>query len=523
MTGKNIDYVEKVKRANSFYQKLTHLKVFGSPNVGKKIDALKAIAYFNFQCHSGRFTSRFIDDQINRLTQHFAPAETNVNAESKHVLFIARELSKTGGHTRLIENIAKFEKNNGKLAIVLVTDQVQNDIPERAKEGIFSDVISLASYQKSEKVSVIRSFFSKCCKIYNVQHPYDILPSIALNTPNRPQVIYVNHADHVFWTGASFCDSILNIRPYAENLTKMRRSANAKSILLPIRLDLSRKLMKRDEAKKLLQVSDKKVFVTVSSVEKIFPDHNHNLFGVITKILATYTDAVYFLVGVTSEQYVNITGSSPPSRLHLLGLVENPNVYQCAADVYLEGMPYNSLTALLEAIYAGAYPILMWQPYHVNVNMETELYIQNVVQHSSDELAYFQEIDFALNQSNAVEVSQRVKKMQEYMRFYNSDDYWNNCLSVDPIKADGETQGIVEFDTSIVDIRIHEWWENVWRMKKVSVYFETIRLAANVMTLRESVQLWFSYVLNNDNLGLSKRMKMLAVILFRKFFAAPEL
>ena len=379
-------YRKKLIVANKFFNDILRCNIFRNGNIEEKISTIEIIAEFNWAYHTGRYSSGSIDSFINQITSEIneikLQAGDNISAV-KFSAFIATKLYDTGGHTRLLENIAKYEKSRSSANILIVCDQTFEKLPQRIQaltHNLFDKIICLGDKGSLDKIKVIRDRIFESDRVYNFQHPDDAEPSIALNFEERPFTIYVNHADHVFWLGAKYCDCVLNIRPFAKDITIHRRNDKVPSIILPVKIDLNKKLLEKKEARAILRINDDEiVLLTISVFSKVIPDRNYNFFKTIKKVLSINEKIKYYFVGITAEEYEKITKESVPDRLVCMGLVEDPSIYQCAADFYLEGMPINSLTALIESAYAGAFPVLMWGPHHVNMNLELELFLEGIV------------------------------------------------------------------------------------------------------------------------------------------------
>jgi hypothetical protein len=67
-------------------------------------------------------------------------------------------------------------------------------------------------------------------------------------------------------------------------------------------------------------------------------------------------------VGVTPRLAATYLQTSGHDRLHCLGPLDDPSVYQAAADVYIEGFPFGSQTALLETVMAGVPAVAACDP-----------------------------------------------------------------------------------------------------------------------------------------------------------------
>ena len=86
-------------------------------------------------------------------------------------------------------------------------------------------------------------------------HCEDVIPVLAFaDESGLPPVLFLNHADHLFWLGTSVADLVLNLRDAATDITIGRRGVEAdRNFLLPtiVAADDAR-LQSRAEAKAAL-------------------------------------------------------------------------------------------------------------------------------------------------------------------------------------------------------------------------------------------------------------------------------
>ncbi len=417
-----------------FYNLLIKNPAFNSNSINNRLVALRAVALFCSAFHTGRFNSGFCNDRIKEIAKltHEPPKVTKVTKDTKDtVLFIATSLYITGGHTRLMENIADFEKSQGKKIKLIITEQVKSQVPLRIlQSSIFNEVICLGSQSRIKSVNVLRNYIRNCDKIYNNQDPYDPVPPVAFETSERPYTIYINHADHVFWLGAQQSDTILHIRPYGEQLSKHRRSAVSNNIILPIRINTHLSSISKTTARQQLNIpEDSNVLLTISSHYKLIPNDKYNLFEIIDTLITHDPRLTYFLIGITLNEYKALSGKEPPSQVQALGVVEDPTIYKLAANYYIEGMPVVSLTALLDGVFAGAYPFLIWKPYYACSVSEADYSLDGLVNHPADKNEYLMQVSAALMSNKKQTYLKVVKEIQNRIVYYSSNDYWASILN----------------------------------------------------------------------------------------------
>jgi hypothetical protein len=193
--------------------------------------------------------------------------------------------------------------------------------------------------------------------------PSDVVPIVAFASENGPPVALANQADHCYWLGGTIADTILNLREVGRVLS-VRRRFPKHNTLLPIPLSDSTQHTNRAEARNVLGIPESQVMLlSVGRAPKYIPTRTHDFCSTVTKILEQTPSAHLYLLG-TSEQDLAKWYKVPPrhDRLHFLGFVEDPSLYQLAADVYLEGFPFGSQTALLESALPGVPPVLAFAP-----------------------------------------------------------------------------------------------------------------------------------------------------------------
>lgn len=503
---------KRLRFHNQFHLTILQLRKLRFGSFEEKVDIISRLAAFNWSAHSGRYTSSEIDRHLSALAAEISECEQEcLENFTNRIVFVASQLYTTGGHTRLLENIASFENNHSRQPILLLTCQNIEDLPNRiSNSNLFSQVLCLGRKPVREKIFLLRSHAKLAEKIYNFQHPDDPIPSIALDFVSRPFCFFVNHADHVFSLGTSFCDAIINIRPFAQEISETRRNATVASVVLPVKLKDQKPKMDKAAAKRSLGLNpDTVVLLTVSEAYKIIPDGHYNFFQTIGKIITQHPETIYYFVGITESFYTSLLGEQPPPQLKLLGRVEEVEIYQAAADIYLEGMPWNSLTALMEAVYAGAYPVLMWGPYYKNVNMNDDLYLKGIVAHPENEEEYLQQVASLLKNPGDATILAKISEIKARIEKYNGTDFWERALQTLTKPLVGQ---YMEFARREEDLHLVEWQTNNWKAKDhdpVLTFTETI---ANKFSLKELWLFTTKFVLLNrygtlrDKIFVSKKI-----------------
>ena len=512
------NYSNLIKKNDRFFKDILFLSELDVVDIEVKVAILEMVSSFAWYNHTGRFSSVNIDQAINDIAQKLNKVtSSDISIYPYDVLFIATELYDTGGHTKLLENIAKFENDIGSNVTLFVTRQSISNLPKRitSKQNIFKKIICICTLPINQQIERLRKAIDSSVRVYNVQHPDDIIAPIALSLRQYHNTTYVNHTDHLFWVGAHFCDRILNIRPYAAKLTLERRNAEIPSIVIPIKVALVEHDMTRSEAKNLLGLTENNtVLLTISEFYKIFPEHEYNFLELVEEILTKYPYIHYYFVGITESDFIRVTNRKPPKNLYLLGRLEDISVYQYAADIYLEGMPMNSLTACIDSVYRGAYPILMWGPYHENMNLESEYYFKDIIRHSKNKGEYLSMLESALCSKGAPARAEKVAAINRNILYYNSNEFWKKEI-LSKLSQSDSNQISQEFDIDLRDLRASESRHSYWKQQNYNPKIQVLNKLKGFIKKSSIIRLYFRNIIFDIDIDIVRRIKTLGRLLLR--------
>jgi hypothetical protein len=495
-----MNFSKQIYHANKFYNNLIKLYCKKELNYEQKINYLMFTASYAWNWHTGRFTSNYIENECLKIGSYFTtPIYHLKNNKNNIIVFLATELYETGGHTRLLENYGQYLISKDFVLHLIITRQKHDQVPYRIRDNLkVYNIHYLHEESFDKKISKIREVTSGATSIFNFQHPDDALIIAALNYNNRPYTYYVNHADQIFWLGISVADSVLNLRPFSQYLTQERRNAYVEKLVLPVRINLQRSFPEKSKARLSLGIDkDAIVFVNVSARWKIFPDVNYNIFEIINYILTLNDKTIVILVGVSEWDYFNFSGEHVPKRVKCYGVQSDTSKFLAAADYYLEGMPSNSLTALMEGIHSGAYPFLIWGPHHPNMRNDTDYYIQGKVVHPKTKDEYLKNLCSVGRQRPTDDLIAIVHEIKDNMRFYASDKFWDVIL--DSGEAKGFNRKYIaidnEFQNLLYDQRLAEQSRSVFKMNGTNPYYSVISELFSKKLIRryDALKLWFCY------------------------------
>ena len=195
-------------------------------------------------------------------------------------------------------------------------------------------------------------------------YPYDIIPLLALAVGcDAIRTLYINHADHTFWLGGSVAHSIVHLRKqWPDFLTKRRGLSLEHSSILPIPLAYSPLSISSTEAKKALgYASDVVLLITIATPFKYSANGQISFLDLVTPVLAKFPQAVLMAVGPDEQGAWRSASIQTNGRIIALGKRWDNDLRYAAADVYLDSIPFSSITSLLEAGSHGV-PLLGLQP-----------------------------------------------------------------------------------------------------------------------------------------------------------------
>jgi hypothetical protein len=195
--------------------------------------------------------------------------------------------------------------------------------------------------------------------------PDDVIAPTAFAAEGGPPVLLFNHAAHIYWNGASIPDVIVNCRgsKLEEQWTRVHRGA-LRCATVPIPLltpgeDESHGVgesARKERARQLLGLpKDAVVMLTSGDSYKFAPLGRLDFIAVCEDILRRLPQAILVAIGPVEDERWLAARERTGSRLRTFGRQPRSQVpiFLQAADVYIEGFPFGSTTALLEAGLRG--------------------------------------------------------------------------------------------------------------------------------------------------------------------------
>jgi glycosyltransferase involved in cell wall biosynthesis len=171
-------------------------------------------------------------------------------------------------------------------------------------------------------------------------------------------VLYLNHADHIFWLGVGISDLVVNLRRSGHLLSIERRGVPPeRNAFMPIALGDRQRTLSRVEAKRQLGYSEDIVLLLTIARPVKFEyrsDSGDSYIDAVLPVVQQFEQVRLVLVGPSPRGEFQRAHDATEGRITALGeRTDNEVLYQ-AADIYIDSFPQPSPTSLLEA---GSYGV----------------------------------------------------------------------------------------------------------------------------------------------------------------------
>ena len=312
----------------------------------------------------GELSSNVLEEELRLIAQQLPkPARAGNRGSRPRWLHVMSEAFATLGHTNLCRRWIQYD-NEAVHDVVLVNQR--GPAPQNLVQTVKSAKGECFVYDFTlpflKRAADLRAYAWQNADVVVLHtHADEILATVAFGVEGGPPVLLLNHADHAFWVGCSVADLVLDIRTSGQMWTKTVRGVE-RTTILPIPLSeievkngpngTSRET--KNAARRALGIPESaNVLLTVGSGFKYRPMPGLNFLATARKIIQQCDNTFLIAVGPYNEGIWQEAKSETAGQILPLGPQPNTDVFCQAADVYLEGFPSGSLTALLEAGLMG--------------------------------------------------------------------------------------------------------------------------------------------------------------------------
>ena len=307
-----------------------------------------------------------LEDQLLEIGRTLPAVPRRCRTDERlRYLHVLTEIFEVGGHTRLCQRWIESDSQRHRHSVVL-TAQVY-PVPKAFKDAVSNLGGELTVFDPTtsllNRAAKLRSIACEQADVVVLHmHPNDVMPILAFAVSDTPPVVYLNHAWHLFWLGGSVADLVLDLTGPAKALTKQFRGIE-NTTYLPI------PLQSPDPMEELTECSSNNarngalaafgipenamVFLTIGAAYKYNPIGDYGFLAAASVILTRLPHAYILAVGPREEGDWSSVAASTGGRLKAFGNRPDLQEFYSMADVYLEGIPFGSCTALLEVGLRG--------------------------------------------------------------------------------------------------------------------------------------------------------------------------
>ena len=323
------------------------------------------MAHYVWGNYSGYYASWRLESILNKIGHTIPDNELLIPSKTRarrKVLHVASELYNVGGHTRLMLNWIQNDKNSDHQILVIRQDVSQ--LPEEVLAEYqlnTNDILLLGDESLIHKAAKLRKLAYDYDFVVLHTHPDEVISVIAFSCKNVPPVLFMNHADHIFWMGVSVLDILIQLREPVIEQDKKRRNISSPQFFQPIPVGVQKFDVSQSEVREKLGINPG-VFMILStgSDYKYTPYKDHNFFKSVRDLVEKLPQCEVYIAGVSPSNKYALKFAH--ERVHCLDHITNLHLYESACDLYLEGFPAPSFTALLQPVLRGKPAYLMYNP-----------------------------------------------------------------------------------------------------------------------------------------------------------------
>jgi glycosyltransferase involved in cell wall biosynthesis len=332
-------------------------------------------ALYGFWRHSGLFVSPELENILHTIGLKTIPANLYprhnklLPGKPRNVMHVASAVQSIGGLGRMIWRW--IEQDTESSHSLVLTQQASSYVPSIIRDAVYNSGGKIYSLNEST-IGGIFSWAKRLRKIaasadFVVLHiwPDDAIPLLAFaNKEQSPPVLFLDHADHGFWLGASISDMVINLRSSGMRLSQERRGIESERVaLLPIILSPTQRTLSRTEAKRKLSIDENSVLLfSVARAPKYKTIDGVNFADAHVPLLKKYDNAVLVVIGPSDSEDWSAAVERTQGRIKIFTEREDTAGFYQAADIYVDSFPIISITSLLEAGSYGV-PLVTRYPY----------------------------------------------------------------------------------------------------------------------------------------------------------------
>jgi hypothetical protein len=308
-----------------------------------------------------------LEEHLLRIAKQLPIPEHNAahgDQVHKRWLHVFTEAYPTGGHTANVRRWIELDANARWHGVALLHQR--EEVPSTLRELVRRTGGEVLRMEPNAPLLTRAMRLREACMEADVVvlhlHPWDVIPVVALGVPCGPPVLLMNVADHEFWIGGSVADVVVNMRELYDDWIRCHRGIRRINYLpIPLSTPESREKAgaqcseARANMRKALELPlDAPVMLTSGLGFKYNPLPGLSFFAAVRAILTSCPQAYLLAVGPSDDidDWKSLRQVTE-GRARAVGLQTDVSAYYACADIYLEGFPFGSNAAFLEACIEG--------------------------------------------------------------------------------------------------------------------------------------------------------------------------
>ena len=356
--------------SNDLYEWMVQLLMRDAPKLDDEslLQRIECIAILAFESAPTLLNDPRLEALIQgvakRLESMALPPSPVLTESPRRVLHVTTGIHRVGGHTRIIMNWVRADRERRQSLVVTYRDGEITEWMRQSLAEVGCDLIELGRHGESrlERARQLRKLIREGGYELIISHhfPNDTVTFTALGVEGLPQVYVFNQGDHVYWLGVAMADAVLDFRAKARDITERVRGAR-RSLPLPYILEPQSDEPGREEARRIVGLQSwKTILVSMARVQKFVPCLDYNLHRTLLPVLQSHPDTVLVLIGLDRDDYLRLFKAEPPPNVLPMGRVDHPSLLLRAADIWIEPMPWGSALASFDACRHGAVPMFVY-------------------------------------------------------------------------------------------------------------------------------------------------------------------
>lgn len=340
------------------YEKLTdtlRLSILQSDNIEKAIKYAAAYGEIRAYNHDGVYADEAVELHIQALAMAQGLIDTQVvaNARADGVMVIATDVYDYGGHTKVLLTWLRLMKQSLPHKLLITRSLTERTEKSISEIGVNLTLLSEVGLTGILAILQAAQGFNRIVMMIN---PQDIVAAIAARilAASGYEIIFYNHADHLFTYGIGAAHSVCEISAYGEVINE--RSQRVKGISCRLGVPLKQTVVAPVEPHTEPTTQKCKVIFSAGTSYKYKPDHPFIFADALDSLLARRSDIRVVLVGPTGQEpWWQGRRARWGERVKFCGTLQQAEYLQLlqSADVYVDSYPVTGGTAFPEALLAG--------------------------------------------------------------------------------------------------------------------------------------------------------------------------